>query len=160
MFAITGGVENLAEATRGVDFTLNVTTDADGPYDRGSGWGHGPGYGSMTFSRANTGSVTATFDLTTTGGAGSRDLSDVEVWTHAINGVTTLKGSFNGGTEFDIPTHSPDAGTPSGSLAPHLPTGDITSFSVKHPGGSGNTHLFIHELRINGATVDFGRNYL
>ena len=25
MFAITGGVENLAEATRGVDFVLNVS---------------------------------------------------------------------------------------------------------------------------------------
>ena len=25
MFTISGGVENLAEATRGVDFTLNVT---------------------------------------------------------------------------------------------------------------------------------------
>ena len=72
----------------------------------------------------------------------------------------SLTGQFNSDTPFSIPTHTSNPGTPSGNLAPNLPGGDVSTFKITNPGGSGNTHLFVHEIRINGATVDFGRNYI
>jgi len=161
-FNYSGRVESIpaSYSPAGLDFTFDMTSTHDGPYDKAFGWGHGPGKGSCTFSHASSTAVTATFTFASGSGSGDRTFTSFEVFTHALNGKTQLTGQFNSDSPFSFPTHTSDPGTPSGNLAPHLPGGDVSTFKVTNPGGSGNTHLFIHELRINGATIDFGRNYL
>ena len=144
----------------GLDFTLDASCNHDGPYDTGFGWGHGPGLGACVFSDGSSAAVTATLTFTSGSGSGDRTFTSLEVFTHAANGKTQLTGQFNSDSPFTFSTHTSTSGTPSGNLAPHLPGGDVSTFKITNPGGSGNTHAFIHELKINGATVDFGRNYI
>ena len=161
-FNYSGRVESIpaSYSPAGLDFTLDSSANHDGPYDKGFGWGHGPGKGCCVYSDASNTSVTATFTFTSGSGSGDRTFTSFEVFTHAGNGKTSLTGQFNSDTPFSFPTHTSDPGTPSGNLAPNLPGGDVSTFKITNPGGSGNTHLFVHEIRINGATVDFGRNYI
>jgi len=161
-FNFSGRVENIpaSYSPAGLDFTLDSSSNHDGPYDKGFGWGHGPGQGCCVYSDASSTSVTATFTFTSGSGSGDRTFTSFEVFTHASSGKTTLTGQFNSDTPFSFPTHTSNPGTPSGNLAPNLPGGDVSTFKITNPGGSGNTHVFIHEIRINGATVDFGRNYI
>lgn len=140
----------------GLNFVVAASAQYDGPYDYGMGWGQVGGRGASITSRASNSSIYYQFTFS----GPSSDFSDVEVFTHCANGVTSLTGSFNGGSSFSFPSTTSDTGTPSGSLAPHLPSGNITSFRITHGGGSGNSHLYIHALKINGVIVDFGRNYI
>ena len=140
----------------GLNFVVGANAQYDGPYDYGMGWGQAGGKGCSITSRASNSSIYYQFDFS----GPNSDFSDVEVFTHCANGVTQLSGSFNGGNSFNFPSTTTDTGTPSGSLAPHLPSGNITSFRITHGGGSGNSHLYIHALKINGVIVDFGRNYI
>lgn len=140
----------------GLNFVVAANAQYDGPYDYGMGWGQVGGKGCTITSRASNSSIYYEFTFS----GSNSDFSDVEVFTHCGNGVTQLTGSFNGGSSFTFPSTTTDTGTPSGSLAPHLPSGNITSFRITHGGGSGNSHLYIHALKINGVIVDFGRNYI
>ena len=71
-----------------------------------------------------------------------------------------MTGLFSGGSPFTFPTGSGPTGNPSGNIGPNMPSGNITSFVITHGGGSGNTHLFITAMKINGIVVDFGLNMM
>jgi hypothetical protein len=158
-FNFQGAVESIPAnySPYGLDFTVSGSSPVDGPYDFGWGWGKSGCPGATICSIANSGSISYTFNFS----GPNSDFTNFEVWTCNGNGLSNFTGQFNGGSPFSFPTTSPNGGgTPSGNLSPHIPSGNITSFTITHGGGSGNSHLFVNAMKINGITVDFGRNLM
>jgi len=157
-FNFQGAVESIPAnySPYGLDFTVSGSSPVDGPYDLGWGWGKtsAPG-GASTASIANSGSITYTFNFS----GPNSDFTNFEVWTSNGNGLSNFTGVFSGGSPFSFPT-APGTSTPSGNLAPNMPSGNITSFTITHGGGSGNSHIYVHAMKINGIIVDFGRNLM
>lgn len=159
-FNFQGAVESIPAiySPYGLDFTISGSSPVDGPYDWGWGWGKSSARGATVCSIANSSSISYTFNFS----GPNSDFTNFEVWTCNTNGLSNFTGQFSGGSPFTFPTTSPDSsgGTPSGNLAPNMPSGNITSFTITHGGGSGNSHLFINAMKINGIVVDFGRNLM
>ena len=73
----------------------------------------------------------------------------------------TFTGHFNTDSPFPVATQNESSGcTPSGSLAPSLPGGNVTKFTITTSNNSSNASIQVAAIKVNGVVIDFGQNWI
>ena len=86
--------------------------------------------------------------------------TDFEVMTME-GGGGSFTGHFNTDSPFPFGTQNESSGcTPSGSLAPSLPGGNVTKFTITTSSASTNASIQVAAIKVNGAVIDFGQNWI
>lgn len=154
-----GGATSLITVTAGgVDaqtMTMTGSANCDGPYNAGNGWG------SNSCNSSNDADVWSCGNSNTQWGRASFSpgiiIADWYWFLRNPNGKTSISMNFNSGTSFNVSTgNSPTQGS---EVNDNL-IGDtlVTQATWYQAGGSGNTHIYVNCLRINGTWVDWGSN--
>ena len=137
--------------------TTNMTgsSNCDGPYNGGNGWGQN------SCNNKNDADVWSCGNSNTQWGriAFSPGII-IENWYWFLwnpNGRPSVNMNFNGGSTFSVASgNNPTEGyeVNSNLLGDTL----VTQATFYQSGGSGNTHIYVNCLRINGTWVDWGSN--
>ena len=87
--------------------------------------------------------------------------TDFEVMTMQCGTGGTFTGHFNTDSPFPVATQNESSGcTPSGSLAPSLPGGNVTKFTITTSNNSSNASIQVAAIKVNGVVIDFGQNWI
>jgi hypothetical protein len=159
----SGAVETVpaVEGPAGLDFSLDSysTTGSQDKYKQGLGWGFwspGTRNSQLVASHANSGGFGMEFNFS----GPASTFTDFEVMS-CQGGGGSFVGNFNSDSPFPMTTGAEPTGmAASGSMAPHLPGGAVTKFTITTSGNSTNASIQVMAIKVNGKIIDFGRNYI
>ena len=159
----SGAVETVPaiEGSAGLDFSLDSfsTTGSQDKYKQGLGWGFwspGTRNSQLVASHASSASFGMEFNFS----GPNSTFTDFEVMSCA-GGGGSFEGHFNTDSPFPVSTQAEGSGCiASGPLAPNLPGGNVTKFTITTSGNSTNANIQVSAIKVNGAVIDFGQNWI
>ena len=159
----SGAIETVPaiEGSAGLDFSLDSfsTTGSQDKYKQGLGWGFwspGTRNSQLVASHASSSGFGMEFNFS----GPNSTFTDFEVMS-CQGGGGSFTGNFNTDSPFPMTTGSEPTGmAPSGSLAPNLPGGNVTKFTITTSGNSTNANIQVMAIKVNGKIIDFGQNWI
>ena len=158
----SGAIEQIpvAYTSGGLDFSFDSfsTTGSQDKYRNNAGWGAWtPGTKNcLVASHASSAGFGMEFNFS----GPNSTFTDFEVMSCA-GGGGSFTGHFNTDSPFPVSTQAEGSGCiASGSLAPNLPGGNVTKFTLTTSGNSTNANIQVSAIKVNGAVIDFGQNWI